>query len=81
MSARTADEERVPRKHDALPFVCVLEEEADAVLRVARRVQRGDLDAFTERKGRLVRWRRGDMGAVAAADYWDGVCLELVVGE
>jgi hypothetical protein len=61
-------EQRVPGKHNL--FVAVLHEPADAVLRVARRVQRLDGDA-ADGEGVAVLGRLGDFLAVLAADDVD----------
>lgn len=60
--------QRVPGKHNL--FVAVLHEIADAVLRVARRVQRLDGDA-ADGKGVAVHRHHVDFLAVLAADDFD----------
>lgn len=73
---RTSDEERVTSKHRSV--VAVLEEEADAVLSMARRVQCLDIDpADGERLA--VTWCLRDLVAVPPADHWNFECLELDV--
>ena len=63
-------EESVPRKHD--PVIAVLHEEADAVLGVARRVQRLDGDAANVER-LAVLGRLGYLIAVLAADHLEGL--------
>lgn len=75
-AAAPANEERVPRKHGALVGVGVLEEVADAVLRVAWRVQGADGDAGAEGEGRVVRRGGRDGSAVLTADDGELVVLE-----
>jgi len=61
-------EQRVPGKYNL--FIAVLHKPADAVLRVARRVQRLNGDA-TDREGVTVLGRLSDLLAVLAADDVD----------
>jgi hypothetical protein len=63
-------EESIPRKHDLV--VPVLHEEADAVLGVARRVQRLDGDAADVER-LAVLGRLGYLPAVLAADDLEGL--------
>jgi hypothetical protein len=68
--ALTSVEQRIPRKHDLV--VAVLHEEADAVLGVARRVQRLDGDAaYVE--GLAVLGRPRHLLAVLSADDLEGL--------
>lgn len=82
-----ADEQRVAREDGAAAVAAVLEQEADAVLGVAGRVQGADRDARAggQRERRVVRGRRRDARAVAPADDRERVVFELfswaLVGE
>lgn len=69
-------EQRVAREHDAL-VGAVLQEPADAVLRVARRVQARDGDA-AEREARPVGGRAGYAFRVFAADDGEVGEVELL---
>lgn len=62
--------QRIPRKHNLV--LAVLHEIADAVLRVARRVQRLDGNA-ADAEGLAVLGGLGHFGAVLAADYLEGL--------
>lgn len=75
----TADEECVTREHSSV--FAVLHEVADAVLRVARCIQRPDLYALADFKGLAVLGRLGDCVAILAADDWSAAeLLELNEG-
>ena len=71
-SATAANEERVTCEDGALAGCGVFEEVADAVLGVAGSVQGFDVDG-AELEGRVVGGCFGYGGAVAAADYGEGV--------
>lgn len=75
----TADEQCVTREHSSV--IAVLHEVADAVLRMARCIQRSDLDALADFKGLAVLGRLGDCVAILAADDWFAAeMLELSEG-
>ena len=63
-------EQRIAREDDLV--VAVLHKVADAVLGVARRVQRLDADVLPDGKGLAVAGRLGHLLAVLAADDVEG---------
>jgi hypothetical protein len=74
MQIITSDEESVAGEDGSV--VTILEEVADAVLRVAWRVESGDFDA-AYRKGRIVCWRGGHLRTILAANDRQWELFEL----
>lgn len=70
----TTDEERVSSENSTV--VAVFEQEADAVLSVARCVQGFHFDVLADGEGLAVAWGGGDFVAVLSADDGKGVALE-----
>lgn len=63
----TSYEERIAREDDLL--VPILHEPADAVLRVARRMQRCDCDVLADLEGLVMLWYPGHGLAVFPSNY------------
>jgi len=70
----TTDEERITGENSAV--VAIFEQEADAVLGVARCVQSFHFDVLANGESFAVAWGGGDLVAVLAADDGKGVALE-----
>lgn len=70
----TADEERVASEHSTV--VAIFEQEADAVLGVARCVECFHFDVLADDEGLSVAWGGGDFVTVLTADNGEGVALE-----
>jgi hypothetical protein len=70
----TASEECVAGEYSAV--ISIFEQEANAVLGVARRVQGFHFDVLADGEGFAVAWGGGDLVAVLATDDGKGVALE-----
>jgi hypothetical protein len=70
----TTDEERVAGENSTV--VAIFEQEADAILSVARCVQGFHFDVLADSEGFAMAWGGGNLVAVLSADDGKGIALE-----